>query len=84
MKIRQGSAPSVLYQNGRKVWEFTAGVLEMRTFDPELYALLLERGAEPLEPPPQSAPVETAHEQIEQTPGQEFETPRSSRKRKTT
>lgn len=83
MKFRQGSAPAVLYRDGKKAWEFTAGVLYLHPFDPELYALLLERGAEPLEPPPQSVPVETAHEQIEQTSQQEVETPRSSRKRKT-
>ena len=64
MKIRQGAAPSVLYQDGKKVWEFTAGVLDMRPFDPELYALLLRRGAQPLEPPPQT----TDTKPIDRTP----------------
>ena len=67
MKFRQGSAPAVLYRDGKKAWEFTAGVLYLHPFDPELYALLLERGAEPLEPPPQVEPV-IVHELLEQTP----------------
>lgn len=80
MKIRQGAAPSVLYRDGKKVWEFTAGHLDMRPFDPKLYALLLERGAEPVEAPP--AKNEPAAPAPEEAP--EPETPRPSRKRKTT
>ena len=79
MKFRQGNAPAILYQDGRKVWEFTAGVLDMRPFDPELYALLLRRGAQPLEPPPQTPEPKP----IDRTPEPEHETPRPSRKRKT-
>ena len=44
MKIRQGSAPAVLYRDGKKLWEFRAGRLE--TDEAELINLLLERGAE--------------------------------------
>lgn len=84
MKIRQGTAPAVLYQDGKKVWEFTAGVLDMRPFDPDLYALLLRRGAEPVEAPPQVAPATTAQEPVERTPVPEPEAPRPTRKRKTT
>lgn len=44
MKFRQGKAPAILYRDGKKLWEFAAGILE--TDDPALIALLLERGAE--------------------------------------
>ena len=43
MRFRQGTAPAVLYRNGKKAWEFYGGLLE--TDDAELAALLVERGA---------------------------------------
>lgn len=61
MKIRQGTAPTVLYRDGRKIWEFTAGHMDLRPFDPDIYALLLQRGAEPEEPVP-TTPVEAPAE----------------------
>ena len=81
MRIRQGTAPAVLYRDGRKIWEFTAGALEMRPFDPQLYALLLERGAEPVETHARALLVEPEPEPIERTPAPEPEAPRPSRKR---
>ena len=43
MKFRQGKAPAILYQDGKRVFEFSNGRLE--TDDVKLIAILLERGA---------------------------------------
>ena len=43
MKFRQGKAPAILYQDGKRVYEFINGRLE--TEDVRLIAILLERGA---------------------------------------
>lgn len=43
MKFRQGKAPAILYQEGKRVYEFINGKLE--TEDVRLIAILLERGA---------------------------------------
>lgn len=49
MKFRQGKAPAILYQDGKRVYEFINGRLE--TEDAGLIALLRERGAEPIDAP---------------------------------
>ena len=43
MKFRQGKAPTILYRDGARVWEFRGGRFE--TDDAEIAALLAERGA---------------------------------------
>lgn len=43
MRFRQGKAPAILYQEGKKVYEFSNGKLE--TEDLSIIAVLLERGA---------------------------------------
>lgn len=43
MKFTQGKAPTILYRDGARVWEFRGGRFE--TEDAGLIALLRERGA---------------------------------------
>ena len=43
MLFRQGTAPAILYRDGKKVFEFNNGMLE--TEDLVLIAVLLEKGA---------------------------------------